>query len=190
MSEQLRSKRMDEAARLNYDLERLTSRDERESYLSAKLAQVRAEAYQPIALPAGPSPEETRCTVCRADYPSTGQHAGVPFLAWGPGYRVCKRCVTVSRDARRAEERSALPVGGGTRQQNEDQKEDQDHSGLLGSTDMSKQQRPSPVAAPVECAFCHQLKLIPTGAVCAQCLVAPPAALTPDGSSPRRTEEQ
>lgn len=47
------------------------------------------------------TPEPTRCTLCRADYPTTGQHVGPAWLQWGPGYRICKRCYNAGRDARR-----------------------------------------------------------------------------------------
>lgn len=52
-------------------------------------------------------PQDTRCTVCREDYPQTGQHTGPSWLLWGKGFRVCKRCVQTARDARRAAERAS-----------------------------------------------------------------------------------
>jgi hypothetical protein len=55
-------------------------------------------------LAAEEKPADTRCTVCRADYPETGQRVGQPWSQWGPGYRVCKRCREAAKDARRAAE--------------------------------------------------------------------------------------
>ena len=59
-----------------------------------------------------PRPEQAnRCTVCRYDYPTTGQQAGPVWSAWGPGYRICRWCVQAGRDERRNRERaSALSV--------------------------------------------------------------------------------
>lgn len=58
-----------------------------------------------------PTPVETdsRCTLCMADYPQTGQRTAPVWAKRGPGYRLCHRCVWVGRDARRADERTAAP---------------------------------------------------------------------------------
>lgn len=44
---------------------------------------------------------DTACTVCRADYPATGQQTGPVWQVFGRGFRICKRCVRAGRDARR-----------------------------------------------------------------------------------------
>lgn len=50
-------------------------------------------------------PTDNRCTVCRYDYPTGGMQAGPVWGVFGPGYKVCRRCVEAGRDERRRTER-------------------------------------------------------------------------------------
>lgn len=73
-------------------------------------------------------PTPPRCTVCRAEYPATGQRAGTVWGLWGPGYRVCKWCQQAGRDARRSRERNAAPVAAPARAHHEE-KDNEMHAG-------------------------------------------------------------
>ncbi len=53
--------------------------------------------------------ERTICTLCRAEYLKTGQQVGPSWVVWGPSYRLCKRCVSAGRDARRVAECQPVP---------------------------------------------------------------------------------
>jgi hypothetical protein len=58
-------------------------------------------ALHPDTLPEPPS-EETRCTVCRMEYPRTGQQTGPIWEIIGKGFRICRRCRGAGLDAKRA----------------------------------------------------------------------------------------
>lgn len=71
----------------------------------AMIADLRRQIAEAAAQLERLSPAPTTCTVCKMDYQTTGQRAGVPWGIWGVGFRVCKRCQAAGRDARREVER-------------------------------------------------------------------------------------
>ena len=53
---------------------------------------------------------DTHCTVCREDYPFTGQQTRPVWEVAGPGYRVCRRCRDAGMQARRREQADHTPT--------------------------------------------------------------------------------
>ena len=43
---------------------------------------------------------ENRCTLCKEDFPNTGQQVGPIWMLFGPNFRICKRCYNAAKDAR------------------------------------------------------------------------------------------
>lgn len=54
------------------------------------------------------------CTVCRARFPSGGQHTGNPWGVWGPSFQVCKWCLRAGKDERRRREEVSKEYPPGT----------------------------------------------------------------------------
>ena len=62
--------------------------------------------------------ERDTCSVCRAYYPNTGMQVGPIWELWGPTFRVCRRCRSAGRTARKgiAYAEQAAAVTSGSRQ--------------------------------------------------------------------------
>ena len=43
---------------------------------------------------------ENRCTLCKEDYPTTGQQVGPVWMLFGPNFKICRRCYNAAKDAR------------------------------------------------------------------------------------------
>jgi len=70
------------------------------SFWAKGFAEIERMANRALAA-AQETPQETRCTICREDYPTTGQQTRPIWEVWGPGYRVCHRCRQAALDAKR-----------------------------------------------------------------------------------------
>jgi hypothetical protein len=84
--------------------------------LAAALAVAPSAPDAALAVRPPVAAKDTRCTVCREDFPATGQQTRPVFEIIGPGFRICRRCRGAGKDAKRA---ASVPASPPTLEQNE-----------------------------------------------------------------------